>query len=112
MPRSRRHKKQGHRRPVPGTGREFYALPERRSSEDGPIFDALELAPVAIIDSDGTEESFDDLVDIPEELLDTVFWSVFGHTAGEGLWCIGDFQTYDDALEVIRRLTGRLRDLW
>ena len=90
-------------------GREHFALPDRQSSEDGPIFDALELAPVAVIDSEGTCEAYDDLEDVAEEDRDRVFWSVFGHTPGEGVSCLGDFPTRDEALEAIRRLTGRLR---
>jgi hypothetical protein len=35
------------------------------------------------------------------------FWSFFGHIPGQGLDCIGDFQTRDHAEEVFARITGR-----
>lgn len=94
------------------TGREIYRLPEGRTRGDGgPIFDAVEVAPVVVLDADGTCESFEDLADIPEELQGTVFWSLYGHTPGEGVLCLGDYQTADDALEALARLFGDLPDL-
>ena len=90
-------------------GREYYALPARVRTDGGPLFDAIELAPVAIIDSDGTCEPFEDLEDVPEELRDSVFWSIYGHTPGEGVQCLSDFTTCDAALEALRRLLGDLR---
>jgi hypothetical protein len=57
-------------------GREHFGLPARVRSDGGPLFDAIELAPVAVIDTDGTCEAFEDLEDVPEELRDSVIWSI------------------------------------
>ena len=93
------------------SGREFFALPERARANAGMVFDAIELAPVAQIDVDGTCEVFEYLEDMPEELRTSAFWSIYGHTPGEGVECIGDFTTREHALEVLRRLLGDLRGL-
>jgi hypothetical protein len=90
-------------------GREHFALPARARTDGGPMFDAIELAPVAVIDSDGTCEAFENLEDVPDELRDSVCWSIYGHTPGEGVQCLSDFTTRDDALEALRRLLGDLR---
>jgi len=34
------------------------------------------------------------------------FWSLYGHIPGEGLQCIGDFDTREHAEEVYARITG------
>lgn len=34
-------------------------------------------------------------------------WSLFGHIPGQGLDCIGDFDTREQAEEVFARITGR-----
>lgn len=94
------------------TGREIFTLPEGRARADGgPIFDTIEIAPVATVDTDGTCEAFESLDDIPEELRGSVFWSLYGHTPGEGVQCIGDFRSSEDALEVLVRLFGDLAPL-
>ena len=93
------------------TGREFFALPEFSRSDGGLVFDAIELAPVAQIDSEGTCEAFESLDDVPDELRSSVFWSIYGHTPGEGVQCIGDFKTPAHALEVLRRLFGDMKPL-
>jgi hypothetical protein len=93
---------------APVHGREFFALPERTRTDGGPVFDAIELAPVAQIDPEGTCEAFESLSDVPEELRGSVFWSFYGHTPGEGVQCLGDFTTRDHALEALRRLFGDL----
>lgn len=89
-------------------GRAIFALPPRWSSADGPVFDAIELAPVAVYE-DGECEPYESLADIPKAEVHQVLWSIYGHTPGEGVQCIGDFTTRDHALEVIRRLLGDLR---
>jgi hypothetical protein len=91
------------------TGREFFALAERVRSDGGPLFDSIELAPVAQIDAEGTCEAFESLDDVPDELRGSVFWSIYGHTPGEGVQCIGDFTTPGEALEVLERLFGDLK---
>ncbi|HZW05427.1 MAG TPA: hypothetical protein VFF58_00835 [Candidatus Nitrosotalea sp.] len=93
------------------TGREFFALPDRARSDGGPVFDSIELAPVAQIDAEGTCEAFESLDEVPEELRGSVFWSIYGHTSGEGVQCIGDFTTATHALEVVTRLFGDLKPL-
>jgi hypothetical protein len=35
------------------------------------------------------------------------FWSLYGHIPGQGLECIGDFKTRQQAEEVYARITGR-----
>ncbi len=35
------------------------------------------------------------------------FWSLFGHIPGQGLDCIGDFPTREQAQEIYARITGR-----
>ena len=35
------------------------------------------------------------------------FWSLYGHTPGQGLSCIGDFKTREHAEETYARITGR-----
>lgn len=91
-------------------GREFFAMPPRWEPVGGPVFDAIELAPVAEYDN-GICEAYESLADIPKQEVSKVFWSIYGHTAGEGAQCIGDFKTREHALEVVRRLLGDLRPL-
>jgi hypothetical protein len=91
------------------TGREFFALPVRTRSDGGRVFDAIELAPVAQIDAEGTCEVYECLEDIDVELRGSAFWSVYGHTPREGVQCLGDFETREHALEALRRLLGDLR---
>jgi hypothetical protein len=93
------------------SGRECFALPESMRTDAGPVFDTIELAPVARIDADGTCEPYESLDDMPEDLRHSAFWSLFGHTPGEGAQCIGDYSTREHALEVLRRLFGDLRPL-
>jgi hypothetical protein len=35
------------------------------------------------------------------------FWSLYGHLSGEGVECIGDFNSFDDARSVYYRITGK-----
>ena len=35
------------------------------------------------------------------------FWSLYGHTPGRGLDCIGDFKTREHAEEIYARITRR-----
>ena len=35
------------------------------------------------------------------------FWSLYGHIPGQGLECIGDFSTREQAEEIFVRITGR-----
>mgnify|MGYP001187733423 CR=1 FL=1 len=35
------------------------------------------------------------------------FWSLYGHIPGQGLECIGDFQSREQAEEIYTRITGR-----
>ncbi len=35
------------------------------------------------------------------------FWSLYGHVKGEGLFCIDDFKTREDAEEIFTRITGQ-----
>jgi len=39
----------------------------------------------------------------PEE---AEFWSLFGHLPGQGLECVGDFQSREHAEEILARITG------
>ena len=96
---------------VQTTGREIFALPDLARADEGPVFDAIELAPVAQIDAEGACEPFECLEDMPDKLRASASWSIYGHTPGEGVQCIGDFQTREQALEVLRRLMGDLRPL-
>lgn len=93
------------------TCREFFAIPLRTREDGGLVYDAIELAPVLTIDSDGTCEAHESLEDVPQEDRDRVFWSIYGHIPGEGVECIGDFTTRAAAVEVLRRILGDLRPL-
>ena len=93
------------------TGRAFFAIPKRVRSDGGRVFDAIEIAPVVEVDENGSCEPFDSLAGVPAALRAEVFWSLYGHTTGEGVQCIGDFKTADAALEVLQRLFGDLRPL-
>lgn len=91
------------------TGRAIFCLPEGRVRGDGgPVFDTVEIAPVAVVDSEGSCEAFESLDDVPEEIRSSVFWSLYGHTPGEGVQCLGDFRSSEDALEALVRLFGDL----
>jgi hypothetical protein len=35
------------------------------------------------------------------------FWSLFGHIPGQGLACIGDFKSRDEAAAICAQITGR-----
>ena len=91
------------------SGRQHFALPFHTRSDNGPLYDAIELAPIAVINPAGDCEPFENLADVPIELSASVFWSIFGHTLGEGVQCLGDFTSEHEALEVLRRLLGDLR---
>lgn len=89
-------------------GRELFAMPDRWERNDGPTFDAIELAPVGVFEG-GICEAYESIADIPKAQLSQILWSIYGHTPGEGVQCIGDFTSREHALEVIRRLLGDLR---
>ena len=93
------------------TGRAFFAMPIPMRSDGGPVFDAIEIAPVVEFDADGSCEAFDSLDEIPADLRHATFWSVYGHVTGEGLHCIGDFESSEAAFEVLKRLFGDLKPL-
>ncbi len=93
------------------TGRAFFAMPIPLRSDGGRVFDAIEIAPVVEFDEHGSCEPFESLDDVPAHLRDSVFWSIYGHTAGEGVQCIGDFESSQAALEVLQRLFGDLKPL-
>ena len=100
--------------PPPDTvlaGRAFFAMPTPTRSDGGRVFDAIEIAPVVEVDEHGSCEPFESLNDVPADLRDAVFWSIYGHTAGEGVQCIGDFESPQAALEVLQRLFGDLKPL-
>lgn len=42
---------------------------------------------------------------VPDE--EAQFWSLFGHMPGQGLECIGDFESRALAEEIFSRITGR-----
>jgi hypothetical protein len=42
---------------------------------------------------------------VPDDQAES--WSLFGHVPGQGLDCIGDFETREHAEEVFARITGR-----
>jgi hypothetical protein len=42
---------------------------------------------------------------VPDD--EAAFWSLYGHIPGQGLECIGDFKTREQAEEVYARITGR-----
>ena len=94
---------------MPSYVRESCALPERTRNDGGPLFGAIELAPVIAIHSDGTCEALESVEDVPEEDRGRILWSFYGHTPGEGVQCLGDFTTRDHALEAMRRLFGDLK---
>jgi hypothetical protein len=95
----------------PLTGRAFFAIPVAARSDGGAVYDANEVAPVVQFDAEGSCEAFDSLDDIPAELRHATFWSIYGHVTGEGLHCIGDFESSEAALEVLKRLFGDLKPL-
>lgn len=97
--------------PTALTGRAFFAMPTPSRSDGGRVFDAIEIAPVVEFDEHGSCEPFESLDDVPAHLRDSVFWSIYGHTAGEGVQCIGDFESSQAALEVLQRLFGDLKPL-
>lgn len=74
-----------------------------------PIFDALEISPIVEDTKTGMQEALEHIEDLPRDKRYRLLWSLFGHTPGKGLTCIGDFTTEDEALEVARRLLGDLR---
>lgn len=90
-------------------GHEIFGMPSRWPSKDGLVFDAIELAPMLEIDDEGTVEQVWSLVELSEAERERVTWSIFGHMPGRGLECIGDFESRDLALDVIRMLLGDLR---
>ena len=93
------------------TGRAFYWMPKPYRADGGPVFDAIEIAPVVEVDPSAGCEAFHSLDEIPEALRPWTFWSVYGHTTGEGVTCIGDFNSAEQALDIVRRLFGDLKPL-
>jgi hypothetical protein len=64
-------------------------------------FDAYEVHGIIEYDESGTKWC--------EQVADhqATFWSLFGHIPGQGVLCIGDFETRDHAEEIYARITGK-----
>lgn len=43
-----------------------------------------------------------------DEENDVIFFSIYGHTKGEGYECIGDYNSFDAACSVAEKLGGKL----
>lgn len=65
-------------------------------------FDTIEVHTVGNI-GDGVE-ILEDGIEIPEDMVFGV--SIYGHTQGEGLTCIGDFDNFEEACECAEKLGG------
>jgi hypothetical protein len=74
----------------------IYTLPNNTG------YDALEVHTVLILDD--FVEALIDGEEIPEGSV--VSWSLYGHVPNEGLECIGDFNSFDSACEVAKKLGG------
>jgi hypothetical protein len=65
-------------------------------------FDDYEIHPVtAYLSPDGTR--FCEVADDPAEAS---FWSLYGHIPGQGVECIGDFPSFEEAAAIYARITG------
>ena len=42
-----------------------------------------------------------------EDESEADFWSLYGHIPGRGLECIGDFNTRQQAEEILKRINGK-----
>jgi len=62
-------------------------------------FDAYEISGVK-----KDEEGFCEVITDPDIRPD--FWSLYGHIEGEGVRCIGDFDSQDHAVEVYNLIVG------
>ena len=93
------------------TEREWFKLPERAAAGGGLLYDAVELAPVAVIDADGNCEAFTSLSEMPTNFRASAFWSLYGHIPGQGAECIGDFKSREHAIQVLYRMFGKLEIL-
>jgi hypothetical protein len=89
-----------HERQPDGT---FLKLPRSQWDAAPEIvrFDDYEIHGVSEFDDDGRK--FCEQVDDDE----AQFWSLYGHIAGQGVECIGDYKTHEHAEEVYARITGR-----
>jgi hypothetical protein len=54
------------------------------------------------------EEPVGPIINYCEQVADeqAEFWSLFGHIPGQGIDCIGDFNTREHAEDVFARITG------
>ena len=76
--------------------------PAHRAAAGLPArFDAHEIHSVREFDGGGGKYCEQQ---VPEE--EAEFWSLYGHVPGEGVICIGDFQTRQFAEEIYARMTG------
>lgn len=64
-------------------------------------FDDFEINPCICAGDEGNYEQISVTDPIKADI-----WSLFGHVAGEGLFCIGDFDSYEGANEIHRFITG------
>ncbi len=85
-------------------------LPPRTRSDDGPIFDALELAPLSPPDPLGVVVSLTSTDELDGVHREQPRWGLFAHIAGSGCEWICDFESADLALDALRRLLGDLRE--
>jgi hypothetical protein len=80
--------------------------PRRQTSDRKPgpnlptAFDGYEIHGVREFEEAGSKWC----AQVPDE--EAAFWSLYGHIPGQGLECIGDFNTRQFAEEVYARITG------
>ncbi len=85
---------------IAGLGKPITVAPNARS--DLPIpFDGYEIHGVREFGRGKSRHC----EQVPDE--EAQFWSLYGHIPGQGVDCIGDFGTREQAEEVFARITGR-----
>lgn len=72
-------------------------------------YDALEVHTVAMFFDDWAEQICDG-EDLPEE--GPVYWSLYGHTPNEGIECIGNFDSFEEACSTAEKLGGVAKTSW
>ena len=94
--------------------REFWKLPSRNPEYSNDFkggYDALEISPVhEWTEKDGsiTCEAIDRPYTLTEEETRKIYYGLYGHLPGIGVQHIGDFRTYEEALQVVFNLFPEL----
>lgn len=66
----------------------------------------MEILPFDAYEIHGCRDYGDHVEQVPD--AEAQFWSLYGHVTGQGLFCLGDYDSREHAEEMRQRITGDL----